>query len=580
MTEPPADAPETFADAALRPELKAALAALGFTHPTPVQTACLAAGLGRDLLVQARTGSGKTLAFGLPLLDAFDGAVHGPQALVIAPTRELALQIAKALAPLARALDVRCIALTGGADMNAQLQGLAVPRPQLVIGTPGRVLDHLQRESLDPSALRAVVLDEGDHLLDLGFKDELDAILAATPPERRTLMFSATMPPEVEALARRNTKDPRKVVIDAASVAHADIEHVAYGVPDQGKPEALANLLLYERPERTVVFCATREQARELSERLPLLGIPAALISGELQQRARNRALDAFREGRCHVLVATDVAARGIDVPATSHVIHFSLADTHETYIHRSGRTGRAGRKGVALSLVSQRERTGFGFMTKRARVKIDWRDLPGPGEIRRRRVELLAERLLGEGVIERTPEALESARRLVDATPHSDGPVGLVARLLDAAADLEGEPGYDLGPAFAAERARFARRERQAGPGRPGRFERKGPPRRGRFEQDDRPRPPRGRGRGDGRGRPSRGPAPPGSAPPATSPAGRAGPSGAARAAPAARSRRRTAGAPAAPAARSRRRSARAARSAPVPATSRGSVIAAAEAR
>ncbi|MBX3468447.1 MAG: DEAD/DEAH box helicase [Planctomycetes bacterium] len=475
---PPEASLETFADAALRPELKAALAALGFTHPTPVQSACLAAGLGHDLLVQARTGSGKTMAFGLPLLDGFDAAVQKPQALVIAPTRELALQIAKALSPLARAVDARCVALTGGADMHAQLQGLAIPRPALVIGTPGRVLDHLQRESLDPSALRAVVLDEGDHLLDLGFKDELDAILAATPPERRTLMFSATLPPEVEALARRNTKDARKVVIDAASVAHADIEHVAYGVPEQGKPEALANLLLYERPERTVVFCATREQARELSERLPLLGIPAALISGELQQRARNRALDAFREGRCHVLVATDVAARGIDVPATSHVIHFSLADSHETYIHRSGRTGRAGRKGVALSLVAQRERTGYGFMTKRARVKVEWRDLPGPGEIRRRRVELLAERLLGEGVMERTPEALTSARRLVESTPHADGPVGLVARLLDAAADLEGEPGYDLSGAFAAERARAeARRERPAG--RPGRFGR-GPPRAG----------------------------------------------------------------------------------------------------
>lgn len=509
------DAPATFADAAIRPELKAALAALGFTTPTPVQSACLAAGLSRDLIVQARTGSGKTLAFGLPLLDGFDPALPRPQALVIAPTRELALQIARALAPLARAVDARCLGLTGGADMEAQLRGLAVPRPQLLVGTPGRIVDHLQRGSLDPGGLGVVVLDEGDHLLDLGFKDELDAILSALPEERRTLMFSATMPPEVEALARRHLRDPRKIVIDPAAAAHADIEHLAYAVPEEAKPEALANLLLFERPERTIVFCATREQARDLSERLPLLGIPAGLISGELQQRARNRALDSFREGRCHVLVATDVAARGIDVPAVSHVIHFSLADTHETYVHRSGRTGRAGRKGVAISLVSLRERTAFGLMTRRARVKAEWRELPGPAEIRQRRVELLAERLLREGPAERTPEALASARRLVDALPAADGAVGLVARLLDAAADLEGEPGYELEGAFAAERERAAARQRarQARDGRgraPGRFGRKGEPR-GRTDWRGPPRadersPRHGRGpapRGERRGGP-----------------------------------------------------------------------------
>jgi ATP-dependent RNA helicase DeaD len=511
--------PALFADATLRVELKAALAAFGFTEPTPVQSACLATGLGQDLIVQARTGSGKTLAFGLPILDAFDAAQSVPQALIIAPTRELALQICKALAPMARAIDAQCVALTGGADVFPQLKGLSSPRgPKLVIGTPGRVLDHIKRGSLKPGTIRTVVLDEGDHLLDLGFKDELDAILEAMPAERRVLLFSATVQPDVEALARKHTKDAKKLVIDAAATAHADIEHIAYSVPSSARAESLANLLLYERPERTVVFCATRQQARELSELLPLLGIPAGLISGELEQNARNRALEAFREGRCHVLVATDVAARGIDVPATTHVVHFTLAGSDEAYVHRSGRTGRAGRKGVALSLVANREEFAFQRLIRSARIKVQWKPLPNPALIRGRRVELLAERLLKESPTERTAEAIESARKLVSAPPPGDDMVGLVARLLDAAAELEGEPGYDLDSAIAADAAQAAarRKARESGPPRRGRWDRRdGPPPRGGHRRDGPPAhaggrrdgpPPRGRDGRDERGAPPRG--------------------------------------------------------------------------
>jgi ATP-dependent RNA helicase DeaD len=462
--------PTTFADARLRPELRAAISELGFTTPTPVQAACLAAGLSRDLLVQAKTGSGKTLAFGLPILDAIQPVNRFPQAVVLAPTRELALQIAKALTPLARALDSRCIPLTGGADIGPQLKALASPQgAQVVIGTPGRVLDHLNRRSLSPDSVATVVFDEGDHLLDLGFKDELDAIMARMPQRRRTLLFSATVPPAVESLARRHTHDPAKLVIDAATDAHADIEHVAYAVPENHKAEALANLIFFERPERTVVFCATRQGARELSERLPLLGIPAGLISGELEQNARNRALNAFREGRCHVLVATDVAARGIDVPATTHVVHFSPAETHESYVHRSGRTGRAGRKGVAISLVSGFDRAPFSRLVKRAGVAVEWRDIPTPAVIRKRRIERLVERLLAEEPSERSHHSLEQGRRLAPDLPAEGEALGLVARLLDAAAELEGEPGFDLAAAFRAEVAK-------APPRRPSRDERKVP--------------------------------------------------------------------------------------------------------
>jgi ATP-dependent RNA helicase DeaD len=479
---------ETNAFESVRAELRAALAEQKFTTPTPVQAACLAAGLGRDLLVQAKTGSGKTLAFGLPILGGLTPGERLPQALILAPTRELALQIAKALSPFSKAVDARCIALTGGAELGPQLKSLSSPKgAQVVVGTPGRVLDHLNRGSLSAKNVRTVVLDEGDHLLDMGFKDELDAILEKMPAERRTLLFSATIPPEVDALARRHTRDPQKLAIGPA-VAHADIEHLAYAVPEHKRAEALANLIFFERPERTVVFCATRHGARELSERLPLLGIPAGLISGELDQAARNRALDAFREGRCHVLVATDVAARGIDVPATTHVVHFGLAETPDAYTHRSGRTGRAGRKGVALSLVSSRDRLPFSRLVKAANARIQWKDLPGPAGIRRRRIERLAERLLAEDAGETSPHALEHAHRLVKdkATPPED--VTLLARVLDAAAEVEGEPGFELEAAIREEASRpiarrtrddrkmprqkrWARRDERRGPhpGRPG---------------------------------------------------------------------------------------------------------------
>lgn len=516
----------TFSESKLRPELKGAIAALGFTHPTAVQTACLEAGIGQDLVVQAKTGSGKTLAFGLPILEALEPGIREPQALVLAPTRELALQIAKALAPLARALDVRCIPLTGGAEMRPQLKALASSSgSKIVIGTPGRVLDHLNRSTLSPDRMKTVVLDEGDHLLDMGFKDEIDAILSSLPEDRRTLLFSATLPPEVEALASRHTKNPRKLTIDRGSVAHADIEHQAYPAPANMKVETLANILLFERSERSVVFCATRQGARELSERLPLLGIPAGLISGELDQTARNRALDAFREGRCHVLVATDVAARGIDVPATTHVVHFSLADTPEAYVHRSGRTGRAGRKGTAISLVAARERGAFARLVKGVGVKIKWKEVPQPLQIRRRRIELLVDRLVAEPEDEalRTPQALEHAQRLRNSIPEGAPLEPLLARVLDVAVELEGEPGYDLADAIKAEAAapfprrvgsrddrkvprqeRWARRDARAGGGHHGGPAHGGPRPHGRPHGDG-PRGPHAGPRG-----PHAGPRPP----------------------------------------------------------------------
>jgi len=603
-----------FAATSLRPELKTALANLGFTNPMPVQAAVLEAGLERDLVVQARTGSGKTLAFGLPILDKLAPEARNPKALVLAPTRELALQIAKALAPLAEAVGARCVALTGGAGYGQQLAGLRDRRgQQLIVGTPGRVRDHLEKKSFVATEVETVVLDEGDQLLDMGFEEDLDAIIAFMPAERRNLLFSATIPPAVERLVRKATKDARRLDLDSGATPHADIEHLAIAAPAQRKAEALANLLLYERPERTVVFCATRQGARELAENLPLLGIPAGLISGELDQSARNRALDAFRAGRCHVLVATDVAARGIDVPDTTHVVHASLPGTHEAYVHRSGRTGRAGRRGVAISLVAPGERQYYARLTRSAGVKPRWISLPDPEGIRRRRVARLVDRLLAEaaegGTPTASPEATTQARRLAlglalgttggaptnageladapsepdadrdaptepELTPVADTPPApkgarakrakaeaaargepvsddeetdkkgsrrtrraeaaaevpgandaLVARLLDVAASLEGDAGFDLKAAIQAEAEAAMARERRGGPSG-GRFERKrwgrsghrgsgGPGHRGgpgggrdNYAGPDERGPPRGYDRGPPRGyRDDRGP-------------------------------------------------------------------------
>jgi ATP-dependent RNA helicase DeaD len=466
-----------FAERPLRAELKPVLLELGIVTPTPVQQACLEVGLGQDLLVQARTGSGKTLAFSLPILERMTGEKRFPQALVLAPTRELALQIAKAVSPLTRAIDARCIALTGGTELGPQIKALTSPRgAQLVVGTPGRVLDHLRRGTLSVKEVSVVVLDEGDHLLDLGFKDEIDAILEKTKDRERTLLFSATLPPEVEALARAHTKDARRIVVDARESAHADIEHQAYAVPESARAEALANLLFFEQPERTLVFCATRQGARSLSERLPLLGISAGLISGELDQEARNRALDAYREGICHVLVATDVAARGIDVPATTHVIHYNLAETPEAYTHRSGRTGRAGRKGLAISLVSTWERSRFAMLVRPSKAKIRWKDIPDPQAIARQRIEHLAELALGE--VEPGPHAVEHANRIANARPLD---AAFLARILQVAASLEGPPGFELAEAL-REDATQPRPQR-------GRGERpRGQPPRSKYQKPRRP--------------------------------------------------------------------------------------------
>ncbi|MDT7933520.1 MAG: DEAD/DEAH box helicase [Sphingomonadaceae bacterium] len=369
--------------------LGAALSARDYATPTAVQAAILnPATSGRDLLVSAQTGSGKTVAFGLALAstlldaDGRAGAPGAPGALVIAPTRELALQVSRELAWLYADTGVRIASCVGGMDASRERRMLT-QGAQIVVGTPGRLRDHLERGALDLSMLGAVVLDEADEMLDMGFREDLEEILDATPETRRTLMFSATLPKPIVALARRYQRDALRIAGTGEDRGHGDIEYQALAVAPPDIENATVNLLRLHEAETAMLFCATREAVRRLHAALLERGFAVVALSGEHSQSERNAALQALRDGRARVCVATDVAARGIDLPALSLVVHVELPRDAETLQHRSGRTGRAGRKGTAVLIVPYPRRRRVEAMLRDARVEARWIDVPTPEAIR-----------------------------------------------------------------------------------------------------------------------------------------------------------------------------------------------------
>ncbi|MEO8756945.1 MAG: DEAD/DEAH box helicase [Devosia sp.] len=340
-----------------------ALAAQGYANLTPVQLAMLEEGRAEaDLLVSAQTGSGKTVAFGLAIASTLlEGQerlapTDRPLGLVIAPTRELAMQVQRELAWLYAGADVRIATCVGGMDMRTERRALE-RGAHLVVGTPGRLRDHINKHSLDLSILRAVVLDEADEMLDLGFRDDLEFILGAAPAERRTLMFSATVPRAIAELAKTFQRDAVRVVATASSEPHADIEYQLMLVHRDDREHAIINTLLYSDSTSALVFCHTREAVRHLTARLANRGFQVVSLSGEMAQSERSSALQSMRDGRARVCVATDVAARGIDLPNLDLVIHADLPTNPDILLHRSGRTGRAGRKGVSVLIVPEHRR-------------------------------------------------------------------------------------------------------------------------------------------------------------------------------------------------------------------------------
>jgi ATP-dependent RNA helicase DeaD len=386
-----------FASIGAHRALLPALAARGYVEPTPVQAAVLAPDLaGKDLLVSSRTGSGKTVAFGFLVADGALGpadafpAPGAPLALVVAPTRELAVQVQRELSWLYAGAGGRVVSCVGGMDPRREARALS-DGVHVVVGTPGRLVDHLERGTLDLSALGTVVLDEADEMLDMGFREELEAILDATPEARRTVLFSATLPKPILELARRYTREPARVAANPTAEAHADIEYRAHLVAAREREHAIVNVLRALEPASALVFRATREAVQHTAASLSERGFEVVAISGELTQSERTRALKALRDGRARVLVATDVAARGLDLPGIALVLHADLPRDPQALQHRSGRTGRAGRKGLALFLAAPSERFRLERMLREIRIAVAWSSVPSPDEIRARDGERLS---------------------------------------------------------------------------------------------------------------------------------------------------------------------------------------------
>ena len=375
----------------LPPLISEALVEQGYAEPTPVQAAVLEdEARGRDLVVSARTGSGKTVAFGLAMAERLlevggnNGGAGAPLALVIAPTRELALQVSRELTWLFAKAGGRITTCVGG--MNAALERRALAQgSHIVVGTPGRLRDHLERGALDLSALEYVVLDEADEMLDMGFREDLEEILDATPATRRTLLFSATMPRPIVALAKRYQKDSLRISTVGDDRGHGDIAYQAVAVSPADIEHAVINLLRFHEAETAMLFCATRDNVRHLHAALVERGFAAVALSGEHSQNERNHALQALRDGRARVCVATDVAARGIDVASLSLVVHVEVPRDAEVLQHRSGRTGRAGNKGTAVLIVPYPRRRRVEGMLRDARVAAEWIAVPTPDAIRER---------------------------------------------------------------------------------------------------------------------------------------------------------------------------------------------------
>jgi ATP-dependent RNA helicase DeaD len=384
----------------LPPLLGEAISARGYTALTTVQSAVMTEeATGRDLIVSAQTGSGKTVAFGLAMAAQIlendrIGRSRTPLALIVAPTRELALQVSRELIWLYDKAGARIATCVGGMDASKERRNLA-GGVQIVVGTPGRLRDHLERGALDLSALRVAVLDEADEMLDMGFREELEEILDATPDDRRTLLFSATMPKPIVALARRYQKDALRIEAAGEDRSHGDISYKAIAVSPTEIEHAVVNLLRLYDAESAILFCATRDNVRHLHASLSDRGFSAVALSGEHSQNERNAALQALRDKRARVCVATDVAARGIDLPSLTLVVHVELPRDAETLKHRSGRTGRAGKKGTAVMIVPFQRRKRVESMLRFAKIDAEWMKVPTADDIRAQDRSRLIETLL-----------------------------------------------------------------------------------------------------------------------------------------------------------------------------------------
>ncbi|HET7035892.1 MAG TPA: DEAD/DEAH box helicase [Thermomicrobiaceae bacterium] len=383
-----------FSSFGLNADLMKAIDAAGYEEPTAVQLETIPLFLeGKDLIVQAQTGTGKTAAFALPILQRLVRDGKQPQAIVLTPTRELAIQVAGTFHQLGKFESAQVVAVYGGQPIERQLRALR-HGADVIVGTPGRVMDHLRRETLSLANISTFVLDEADEMLDMGFVEDIEWILERSPSERQTALFSATMPAPIANLAKKYLRNPVRISISPERVTVPETEQVYYEVQPRVKVEALTRILDLEQPSSAIIFCRTKREVDELTQRLQSLGYPSEALHGDLSQMQRDRVMARFRAGQDDILVATDVAARGIDVENISHVINYDIPGDPESYVHRIGRTGRAGRTGVAITLVTPRERRMLRTIERATGQRVEQRGVPTIEQIKAKERELLGESL------------------------------------------------------------------------------------------------------------------------------------------------------------------------------------------
>jgi len=416
MSEQITEEPTSFAEMNLRPELLSALSGLGYEEPTPIQREAIPAILaGRDLLGQAATGTGKTAAFALPLLQRMSPhrREHNPVALVLVPTRELAVQVSEAIHRYGRELGARVLPIYGGQPIVRQLRTLE-RGVDVVVATPGRALDHIARKTLRLDQLQTVVLDEADEMLDMGFADDIESILTETPADRQTVLFSATLPSRIDKIARKHLRDPARIQMGRESRTEGQaplVRQSAYIVARAHKPAALGRVLDIEAPAAALVFCRTRAEVDQLAEQLNGRGYRAEALHGGMDQAQRDRVMGRLRSGTADLIVATDVAARGLDIDQLTHVINYDVSSDPESYIHRIGRVGRAGREGVAVTLAEPREHRMLKAIERMTKQPIVIEKVPTIADLLARQLEMTRS-ALHESILE---DDLDSYRVVVE---------------------------------------------------------------------------------------------------------------------------------------------------------------------
>jgi ATP-dependent RNA helicase DeaD len=436
----------SFADLDLRPELVGALNALGYEEPTPIQREAIPPLVaGRDLLGQAATGTGKTAAFALPLLQRLPDGDRGraPSALVLVPTRELAMQVSQAVHRYGKDLGARVLPIYGGQPIGRQLKALD-RGVDVVVATPGRAIDHLSRGTLVLDQLRVVVLDEADEMLDMGFQEDLEGILAEAPEQRQTMLFSATMPSRIDKLARQHLQDPVRITLsreEAVPGGSPLIRQVAFVVTRAHKPAALGRVLDVEAPDAAIVFCRTRHEVDDLTETMNGRGYRAEALHGGMSQEQRDKVMGRLRGGTADLLVATDVAARGLDIDLLTHVINYDVPSAPESYVHRIGRVGRAGREGVAITLVEPREHRTLRNIERHTGQKMEVEKVPTVADLRARRLEL-TRAALHESLLE--DDDLDRFRVVVETLADEFDLVEVALAAVKLAHEAEGGAGDD----------------------------------------------------------------------------------------------------------------------------------------